>query len=646
MTNKRTRLLAAIMFTDMVGYTALMQEDEQKAKENRDRHRKILQELIDAHQGKVLQYYGDGTLAIFNSAIEAVECATRIQQELQKQPKIPLRIGLHTGDIVYDNEGVYGDGVNIASRIEGLAISGSILISGKVYDDIKNHREFETVSLGSFDLKNVKKPVELYAIGNEGLAVPNKQEIHSRPKDKVKSLAVLPFVNISPDPDNEYFSDGITEELLNVLAQIDGLQVTARTSSFAFKGRHEDIRQIGNQLGVRNILEGSVRKAGNRVRITAQLISVADGYHLWSETFDRQLDDIFEVQDEIALKISNRLREKLTLVAGKDTLVKIPTQNIEAYNTYLKGLFHANKWTVEDTNIAIDAFQKAIDMEPDFALPWSGLSGIHIYLGASGKRPPLEVYPRAKEYAEKAVQLDEQSPEAHSSLATAYFYYDWDWERTLQSLDRAIKLNPNYANAYLLKALVFNIKGKYDLSIKTMQKSQQLDPLFAPGLFAYASILGMSGRYEEALEQYDKLAEISPHFPDAICHKGILYSVLGHHEKAKELFDEALEVPGSEAFAYASLGSWYADTNQPEKVQEYLDKLLEGEKSFPGQPVLAGTALVYAVMDKPDEMFHYFNRSIEAKENFAIFIRGFQVLTKYQSDPRFTELLQKMGLYN
>ena len=177
MTNKSTRLLAAIMFTDMVGYTALMQKDEQKAKRYRDRHRKILQDSIAAHKGKILQYYGDGTLSIFNSAIEAVDCAIQIQQELQTEPKIPLRIGLHTGDIVYDDEGVYGDGVNVASRIEGLAISGSILISGKVFDEVKNHQAFKTVNLGAFNLKNVKKSVEVYALCNEGLAVPTKKEI-------------------------------------------------------------------------------------------------------------------------------------------------------------------------------------------------------------------------------------------------------------------------------------------------------------------------------------------------------------------------------------------------------------------------------------------------------------------------------------
>jgi len=316
MKKKTNRLLAAIMFTDMVGYTALMQEDETKAKTNRDRHRKILEKSISHHNGEILQYYGDGTLCIFKSSIEAVDCAIQIQMKLQKEPKIPLRIGIHTGDIVYDAEGVYGDSVNVASRIENLAVSGSVLFSAKVFDDIKNHKEISAESIGSFDLKNVKKLVEVYAINNEGLVVPSATDVKSRQKDELKSIAILPFVNMSSDPENEYFSDGITEELLNVLAKVEGLQVTARTSSFAFKGQNMDIKQIGVQLGARSILEGSVRKAGSKVRITAQLINAADGYHVWSETYDRQLDDIFEIQDEIARKITNSLRDYSIQING------------------------------------------------------------------------------------------------------------------------------------------------------------------------------------------------------------------------------------------------------------------------------------------------------------------------------------------
>jgi class 3 adenylate cyclase len=229
MTGKGERLLAAIMFTDMVGYTALMQEDEHKAKQNRDRHRRVLQESVTSHQGKILQYYGDGTLCIFNSSIEAVESAIRIQQELQTEPNIPLRIGIHTADIVYDEEGVYGDGVNVASRIEGLAVAGSVLISDKVYDDLKNHHEISTISLGALDLKNVKKPLEIFAVSNKGLIVPSENEIKSQHGVKEKSLAILPFVNFSSDPENEFFSDGISEAIINTLTQIEGLYVTARS---------------------------------------------------------------------------------------------------------------------------------------------------------------------------------------------------------------------------------------------------------------------------------------------------------------------------------------------------------------------------------------------------------------------------------
>jgi TolB-like protein/Tfp pilus assembly protein PilF len=644
MNDKGTRLLAAIMFTDMVGYTALMQEDEKKAKLNRDRHRKILQDSIAAHKGKILQYYGDGTLCIFNSAIEAIDCAIQIQTEMQKEPKIPLRIGLHTGDIAYDDEGVYGDGVNIASRIEGLAVTGSVLISGKLFDEIKNHQAFKTKSLGSFDLKNVKKPIEVYAISNEGLAVPSGEELQAKPKEQVKSLAVLPFVNMSPDPENEYFSDGVTEELLNVLARMGGLHVIARTSSFAFKGRHEDIRQIGAQLGANTILEGSVRKAGNRVRITAQLINTADGYHLWSETYDRQLDDIFEVQDEIALKISNRLREKLTLDPEKDKLIKVPTENIEAYNVYLKGLYYANKWTLEDAETAKSLFQDALEMQPDFALPYTGLSSIYVYLGASGKLPPAEVFPRAKAYARKAIQLDERSAESHCALATVNFYYDWDWKKSLDSLEKALELNPSFAGAYLMKAMIYNIHGKSGQAIEIMQKSINLDPLNPPGYFAFAAILSGGGQYEDALIQYEKLAELNPNFPDILCNRGYVYLSLGKYETAKENFDAALKVPGSKAFAYASLAMWHMAMNQVEKSREFLQILLDGQKSFPGQPLMVAIALVYAALDKPDDMFHYLNRAIETREHFVLFIHGFHEIVKYHADPRFEELLSRMGL--
>lgn len=352
----KVRQLAAIMFADMTGYTAMMHEDEQKAKILRDRQRQTLEDLIPGNSGKIIQYFGDGTLSIFDSAIDAVKSAIEIQKELQREPKVLLRIGIHSGDIVYDNQGVYGDCVNIASRIEALSVPGAVLISDKVFDEVKNQTGIKTRLLGRFNLKNVKRQVEVYAIANEGLLIPTPVQIGVKAGTE-KTIAVLPFVNMSADPENEYFSDGISEEILNALTRVDGLQVTARTSSFSFKGKNEDVRQIGTKLGVSTILEGSVRRSGKKIRITAQLINTADGYHIWSEVYDTDLEDIFQVQDEISVKILNRLKENFAEVKKTEHIIKAPTENLDAYNLYLKGRYHWNKSNPEDTVKAIKNFE-------------------------------------------------------------------------------------------------------------------------------------------------------------------------------------------------------------------------------------------------------------------------------------------------
>src|SRR5580765_3470662 len=330
------RQLAAILFADMVGYTTLMQENEQLAHLKLKRLKEVLEATISRFNGKILQYYGDGSLSIFGSAIDCVNSAINIQQQLQQEPKVALRIGIHTGDVAIEDESVYGDGVNLASRIESLAVPGGIFISEKVYDEIRNQQNIETREMGYFELKNVTTPVRIFAIANNGITVPGRDELRGKTKQTNNRLAVLPFVNMSTDPENEYFSDGITEELLNALTRVDGLQVTSRTSAFAFKGKHDDIREIAIKLNVDKILEGSVRKSGNKVRITTQLINAADGYHIWSENYDRDLIDIFDVQDEISGIIANKLRENLTAVQKVAHLVKTPTKNVTAYTWYLK----------------------------------------------------------------------------------------------------------------------------------------------------------------------------------------------------------------------------------------------------------------------------------------------------------------------
>jgi len=646
---KGIRKLAAIMFTDMIGYTALMQKDEQQAKVKRDRHRAILQKSVREHRGEILQYYGDGTLIIFGSAIEAVNAAVDIQTELQIEPKIPLRVGIHTGDIVHSDDGIFGDGVNVASRIEGLSVSGSVLISEKVHDEIRNHPEFEIKSMGKFNLKNVKRPMEVFAMANEGLSIPNLKEI----KDKIgitdKTIAVLPFVNLSTDPENEYFSDGITEELLNALTKVDGLLVISRTSSFAFKGKNEDIRKIGEQLGVSTVLEGSVRKAGNKVRITAQLINSADGYHLWSEVYDRKLEDIFEVQDEIARTITNKLREKLTTEGSKESLVKPATENIEAYNLYLKGLFYWNKWTPEDRKKAIEIYEEAIAKEPDFALPYSGLANCYSILGSTGQMDPNIAFPKAKKAALKALELDNNLMEAYLSLATVKLYDDWDDVAANELIQKALKLNPGSAVAHQNYALYFlitgYITGNLKEAVRESELAVQLDPLSMPNNLFLGTVYFLNQQNDKALRQYDKILELDPNFRAAIEAKGWVYCITGEWEKAIRYFKEYQKLTNNPLKGITGLGYAYARAGQFDKVKQILHRLDERERLEKNASISGDFAMIYMGLQDYDKAFNYFKK-ITPDRFGLMFYKSHPLFEEIRKDTRFKKWMGESGAGN
>src|SRR6187455_584279 len=448
------RQLAAIMFVDMAGYTALMQENEQLAKVKQKHLKEVLDTTVKNYNGKILQYNGDGALSIFSSAIDGVNSAIEIQKQLQQEPKVDLRIGLHTGDISIEDETIYGDGVNLASRIESLAVPGSIFISEKVFDEIRNQEDLTTLEMGYFELKNIIKPVRIFAINNKGLVVPSRDTLKGKTKQPTNRLAVLPFVNMSADSENEYFSDGITEELLNAFTKVDGLQVTSRTSAFAFKGKNTDIREIGIQLNVDRILEGSVRKAGNRVRISAQLINAADGYHIWSENYDRNLTDIFEVQDEISGIIANKLRENLATGHNKPNGKKA-VRNIEAYTLFLKGLHFRNKITPPDMRKAIDLFEQAIKIEPNYAEAYAYAAGTYGYLGATGQIKQDIAFDKVNEYSEKAMELDDTLAESHLAKSNAHIFYKWDPKAAYESIKKALELNPSHPEVNDLLGLYY-----------------------------------------------------------------------------------------------------------------------------------------------------------------------------------------------
>ena len=643
----QTRRLVAIMFADMTGFTAMMQEDEAKAKVLRNRQQKTLENLIPGHNGTIVQFFGDGTLSIFDSAIDAVKCGIEIQKELQKEPKVKLRIGIHSGDVVYDTKGLYGDCVNLASRIESISVPGAILISDKVFDEVKNQTEIKTVSLGSVNLKNVKKPIEVHAIANEGLVIPTAAQIGVRAGSE-KSIAVLPFVNMSADPENEYFSDGISEEILNSLTHVEGIRVTARTSSFSFKGKNEDVRDIGNKLGVSNILEGTVRRAGKKIRINVQLISAVDGYHIWSETYDSELEDIFQVQDEIAFKIVNRLKVNFAINEKTEAVVKPPTENIEAYNLYLKGRYYWNKSNPEDILRAIKTFEEAIHLDPNFALPYCALSYCYSFMGSSGLMPPSEAYPKAKDHTLKAIELDPNHAESHLSLATIKFYHNWDFEGAEISLNKAQDLGLNSSLFNQVHGWFLIAKGDFEKAIEKIQQALALDPLSLPLMSTLGDAYCFAGRFDEGLAQYNKLIELEPNFRRGFEGRGMISLAMGEYEKAVKDFEQYHKLVGHPLKGLSSLGHAYAASGRTDKALEVVEKLKLREEKEPGVLLYMDYAFLYTGMKEYDLAFHYLNKTYDQRMGIAclgmIFCIRYPMLKELKSDPRFKQLMQKMGL--
>jgi TolB-like protein/class 3 adenylate cyclase len=639
---KNIRQLSAIMFTDMVGYTALMQSNEQKAKRNRDRHRAVLEASIKACHGQIVQYFGDGTLSVFGSAVEAINCALRIQRELQEEPKIPLRIGLHIGDIVTTSDGIYGDAVNVASRIERKSVSGGILFSDRLYDEIKNHPEFEAVSLGMFELKNVRRPVELYALTNEGLTVPQK-EPDKKPsgKDISKSVAVLPFVNMSTDPENEYFSEGISEEIINALTRIEGLNVTARTSSFALKKKEIDIREAAKLLGVSFVLEGSVRKAGNRVRITAQLIKAQDGFHVFSETYDRDLKDIFAVQDEISHKIANRLRENLNapLEATKDK--KPPDVQVEAYDLYLKGRYHLYKGSFEGTKASIRYFEEAIKLAPDFALPYTGLSTVYSHFSAFRSEDPEKAYQLAKEYAEKAMVLDDTSMESVMALMHVCFVNEWDFKKSRELLAKAIQLNPGNAEIHSWASLVANVAGDTEKALVEAKIGVSLDPLSPILGFVLGEAYYTNEMYDEAMAQFDKTLEALPHYIQASILKAKTYLILGKYDKAINIFNKIELSPERQYVHWGALGYAYAGKGDLDKARDCLKRIEEQEEAKSYAFLNWSYTMLYMALNEKEKMYTYLEKSLEEKTAALLFLKVDPMFKPIKGDEQYKALVKK-----
>jgi len=588
------RKLSAILSADVKGYSRLMGEDELATIETLKNYREIMVALVNKFRGRVVDSPGDNVLAEFSSVVDALECSVEIQKELKQKNeelaenrRMEFRIGVNLGDVVEDGERIYGDGVNIAARVESLAEGGGICISGTAFDQIGKKLALGYQYLGEQTVKNIEKPVRIYRVLMEPEAVgrvigqerprprpwrnavmaavvalvlvaaaltvwnfyfrapriePASVERMAFPLPDEPSIAVLPFVNMSDDTKQEYFSDGLTEEIITALSKIPKMFVIARNSTFTYKGKPVKVQQVAEELGVRYVLEGMVRVAGDRMRITVQLIDAMTGNHLWAERYDRELKEIFALQDDITKEVMTALQVKLTTgeqarVYGKGT------DKLEAYLKLLQGREHYRRGTKEDNILARRVFEEVIALDPKYAIAYRFLSGTHhADLAFGTSKSPKQSIARAIELAKRAIAIDDSLAEAHGFLGFLYTLTG-QYEKGIEEAERAVALDPNSADAHIHLGAVLHNAGRREEAIPIIKRAIRLNPI-APAM--YFVVLGRTyrslGRYEEAIEACKNAVQRNPDFLFAHVILAGTYSLTGKEEQARAAGKEVLRI--------------------------------------------------------------------------------------------------------
>ncbi|MEZ5023652.1 MAG: adenylate/guanylate cyclase domain-containing protein [Chitinophagales bacterium] len=618
MKEQTKRQLAAIMFTDIVGYTAIMQKDESAAMRIRVRHREVFESQHKNHHGEIIQYYGDGTLSIFSSAIEAANCAINIQNLLQESDPIPVRIGLHMGDIIYSKTEVYGDGVNFASRIESMSVSGGILLSKKLNDELKNHPSISTKTLGRFELKNIDQPVEVFAISNEGIKVPELHELKGKPKIDYKTIAVLPFTNMSTSVDNEYFSDGITEEIINALAKINNLKVTSRTSSFFFKNKNIPIKQIADELNVTTILEGSVRLSGDTMRITAQLIQAEEDFHFWSETWDRKLENIFEIQDEISLLIAEKLREHLGHFEISEHLITQSTKSITAYEYCLKAQFQKNKWHPNAVENAVILYDEALKIDPNYTDAIVGKADCYSFLGTTGFMSFEEAWGKTIEYTNQAFALNDQSSGVYYLLSNQAFFIECDYAKSLSHMKKAIEINPNYADAHQFISFLYIIAREKESAQYHLDIALSINPISEETSFFKAYYHYMIGDYSIALKMLNHCLAINQKNIPAHSIKTLCLLKIGEYDTVLSYFDDVPKDVIIKGEKTGSIALAYAMKKDKVNTATYLNLLKEQSKAPNGFTADSFLFSMYTVLGEYDKAFEWVDSAIENNSSLVL----------------------------
>jgi len=677
-----------VLFVDIVGYSKLLINKQRALLDTLNQIIRKTDEFRSAETaGRLIKIpTGDGmALVFYNSPESAVECALEISRALKEHPQLQLRMGVHSGPVsgvvdVNKRANVAGAGINLAQRVMDCGDAGHILLSKRVAEDLDQYGHWQphlhdlgeckvkhgvrlhVVNLFTDDLGNPQLPKKFQSLKKHsarvrwagmtaalfalaaiiaGIAIFSRYRARSTPVASEKSIAVLPFDNLSRDPENAYFSEGIQDEILTRLAKIAELKVISRTSTQRFKSSPGDLPQIAQQLGVANILEGSVQKPSDQVRVNVQLIHAATDTHLWAETYDRKLSDVFAVESEIAKAVAERLQAKLTGTA-EHVLASRPTENPEAHQLYLKGRYFWNKRTTENLKKAIDYFEQAIGKDPAYALAYSGLADVHAVLPYHAATAPKDDAQKALAAARKAVELDESLAEAHTSLANA-LVLNLQFSASVPEFQRAIELNPNYATAHHWYGEELQGEGRFDEAVAELKRAHELDPLSLVINCILGSTLAVADRDDEAMEQLRKTIEMDPTFDlthwflGQVCeNKGQLAEAITQYERATQL--------NPDPAVLASLARAYALAGRKEEAQKILDNLttISRQRYVPAYSL----AVIYLSLGDKEEALRLLEKSYEDRAPFdtGLFasIKIDRRLDPLRGEPRFEALARKV----
>jgi adenylate cyclase len=626
---KFKRKLAAILSADVKGYSRLMGEDEEGTIRILKAYMEFITGFIQQHRGRVVSTGGDSILAEFASVVDAVRCAVEIQEELKdrnkdlpEEKRMEFRIGVNLGDVVEEGDNILGDGVNVAARVQSLAEAGGICISGTVYDQIEKKLSLGYEYLGEQSVKNIEKPVRVYRVLMEpgtiisrvaaGKKAKPRQwqrvalslgvvlivvagavavwrfylrptppvEVASKekmalPLPDVPSIAVLPFVNMSEDPKQEFLCDGMTEEIITALSKVPRLFVIARNSTFTYKGKPVKVKQVSEELGVRYVLEGSVRRSGDRVRVTAQLIDALTGNHLWAESYDRDLKDLFALQDEITLKILMGVQVKLTggKLPGRTEKYLKGKQDIDCYLKLLEAYGYYLRWNIQDNNMARRMIEEAIAMCPENPMGYIHLGWVYLHdyvLGTT--KSPRETLEKGIELAQKAFAMDDSIAGAHALLCALYCYKR-EYDKAIDEGERAVALDPGGVDTLVNYANSLSYAGRPEEAIPLFQKAIRLNPFGPSYLYRQFGItLQMTGRFEEGISAFKKAIQIAPDNIRPHIDLAATYIMMGHEKEARGEAAEVLRINPKFSLDYYAKTLPYKDQSETDKIVNALRK--------------------------------------------------------------------------